>query len=86
VRESSREGPIVHKRTVANISHWPRAKIEALRRLLRDEPVGLVGSPECLTITSSLPHGHVAAVLGTVRKLGLDQIIDGNPSQCPDSR
>ena len=75
VRESSREGPIVHKRTVANISHWPRAKIEALRRLLRDEPVGLVGSPECLTITSSLPHGHVAAVLGTVRKLGLDRII-----------
>ena len=36
---SSREGPILHKRTVANISHWPHAKIEALRCLLRDEPV-----------------------------------------------
>ncbi|EQD74390.1 transposase IS4 family protein, partial [mine drainage metagenome] len=77
LRESWREGPIVHKRTLSNISHWPRAKIEALRRLLRDEPVGWVGSPECLTITSSLPYGNVAAVLGTLRKLGLDQIIAG---------
>ena len=46
-----------------------------MRRLLRDEPVGLVGSPECLTVASSLPHGQVAAVLGTMRKLGLDGII-----------
>jgi transposase len=77
VRSSWREGDIVHKRTAANITHWPRIKIEALRRLLRDDPVGFVGSPECLTITSSLPHGHVAAVLGTMRKLGFDQIIAG---------
>lgn len=75
LRESTRRGSIVHKRTLANISHWPRPKIEALRRLLRDEPVGWVGSPECLTVASSLPHGHVAAVLGTLRKLGLDQMI-----------
>ncbi|MGC9260434.1 MAG: IS1634 family transposase [Phycisphaerae bacterium] len=75
LRSGRREGDKVHLQTLANISHWPEAKIEALRRVLRNEPVGLVGSPECLTITSGLPHGHVAAVLGTLRKLGLDQII-----------
>ncbi|MGC8560266.1 MAG: hypothetical protein ACP5O1_06250 [Phycisphaerae bacterium] len=75
LRESTRRGSIVHKRTLANISHWSPTKIEALRRLLRDEPVGWVGSPECLAVASSLPHGHVAAVLGTLRKLGLDQMI-----------
>ena len=75
LRCGRREGGKVRLQTLANISHWPRAKVEALRRLLRDEPVGLVGSPECLAIASSLPHGHVAAVLGTLRTLGLDAII-----------
>lgn len=75
LRSGRREGGKVRLQTLANLSHWPRAKIEALRRLLRDEPVGLVGSPECLTVTSSLPHGHVAAVLGALRHLELDQML-----------
>ena len=37
LRETYREDGKVKKRTLANITQWPVAKIEALRRLLRDE-------------------------------------------------
>ena len=72
-REGYREDGKVKTRTLANLSHWPLAKIERLRRVLRDEAVS---SPEQgLTMLRSLPHGHVAAVLGTARKIGLDRLL-----------
>ena len=73
LREAWREGQKVRKRTVANLSGWPREKVEALRRLLKNEP--LVAPEEAFAIEQSLPHGHVEAVLGTLRKLGLDRLI-----------
>jgi transposase len=73
LREGWREGSKTRKRTLANLSDWPKHKIETLRRLLRDE---MLVSPEDLFETEkTLPHGHVEAVLGTIRKLGLDSII-----------
>jgi transposase len=73
LREGWREGKKTHKRTLANLSDWPKQKIETLRKLLRDE---VLVSPEDLFETErTLPHGHVEAVLGTIRKLGLDTII-----------
>jgi transposase len=74
LRESYREGRKVRKRTLANITHWPLAKIEALRRLLRDE---LLGGDQAagLSLLRSLPHGHVAAALGLLRKVGLDRVL-----------
>jgi hypothetical protein len=39
LREGWREGSKVCKRTLANLSDWPAAKIAALRRVLRDEPL-----------------------------------------------
>jgi len=39
LRESYREGGRVRNRTLANLSHWPAAKIEALRAVLRGQPV-----------------------------------------------
>ena len=75
LRETYREGHKVKKRTLANISHWPFAKIEALRRVLR----GDFSSGDCqkqeLTLLRSLPHGHVAAALGMLRKLKLDRVL-----------
>jgi transposase len=74
LRETYREGSKVRKRTLANITHWPPAKIEALRRLLRDE---LLGGDQAagLRLLRSLPHGHVAAALGMLRKVGLDRVL-----------
>jgi len=73
LREAWREGKKVHKRTVANLTGWPKEKVEALRRVLKNE--SLVTPEEAFAIERSLPHGHVEAVLGTIRKIGLDRLI-----------
>ena len=73
IRESYREGGAPKTRTVANISKWKPARIEALRQLLKGN-VDL-GEAQQFEITRSKPHGHVAAVLGTLRKVGLERII-----------
>ncbi|MGH9339492.1 MAG: IS1634 family transposase [Acidobacteriota bacterium] len=69
LREGWREGQKVVKKTLANLSDWPAHKVEALRRLLKDEP--LVSPGELFQTLRSLPQGHVEAILGTIRKLGL---------------
>jgi hypothetical protein len=78
LRSSYREGKKVNTRTLANITHWPEAKVEALRRVLRGDT--LVSPDDAFEIRRSLPHGHVLAVLGTLRRVGLHQIIGARPS------
>lgn len=73
LRESYRQGKKILKRTLANLSAWPKQKIESLRRLLRDEL--LVSPDQLFSVKRSLPHGHVEIVLGTLRKLQLDSLI-----------
>jgi len=73
LREGWREGKHVRKRTLANLSDWPKPKIDALRRLLGNEP--LVSPSDLFSTVRSVPHGHVDAVLGTIRKLGLESLI-----------
>ena len=50
-----------------------RTKIETLRRLLKNQP--LVSPEDAFDIVRSKPYGHVAAVLGSVRKLGLERLL-----------
>jgi len=73
LREGWREGNSIRKRTIANLTNWPEEKTEALRRLLKGEP--MVAADEVFVIERSIPHGHVEAVLGTIKRLGLDTII-----------
>jgi transposase len=80
LRESFREGGKVKSRTLANISHWPDAKVEALRRVLANEAV-LPLVAQAFEIERSLAHGHVAAVLGTLRRLKLDQALPQRPDR-----
>src|SRR6476659_9017708 len=68
LRESYREGGKVKNRTLANLSHWPEHKVDALVRGLKGLPPE-VDLSAAFEITRSLPHGHVAAVLGTARGL-----------------
>ena len=82
LRESVREGKKTRKRTLANLSHWPEEQIAALRRVLKAET--LVGPTDALEITRSLPHGHVAAVLGTMRRLGVAELIEPKASRNRD--
>ena len=73
VRRSVREGKRVRHETLANISRLPAEAIEAVRRVLQGE--ALLTAGERFRIECSLPHGHVAAVLGTLRRLGLERIL-----------
>jgi len=73
LREGYREGRHVKTRTLANLSDWPAARIDALKRVLRDETVGVAGP--AFAIERTRPHGHIAAVLGMVRRLQLDTVI-----------
>src|SRR4249919_250792 len=75
LRESYREGGTVKNRTLANLSRWPDEKVDALARVLKGLPAQ-VELAEAFEITRSLPHGHVAAVLGTARRLGIEEPID----------
>ena len=79
LRESYRVGDKVKSRTLATLSRWPEAKIQALSRLLKDEPVA--APADRFAIERSLPHGHIAAVLGMARKLGLDRLLPRRPTR-----
>ena len=84
LRESYREAGKVKNRTLANLSAWPEAKVDALTRVLKGQPPPAAGLDGAFEITRSLPHGHVAAVLGTLRELGLEELIDPVPSRHRD--
>ena len=80
LRESSRlEGKVV-KRTLANLSDWPAAQIENLRRVLKGQ--SLVAPADAFQILRATPHGHVAATLGTLRRLGLEPLL--SRAHCPE--
>jgi len=82
LRNSYREDGKVKKQTLANLSHLPEPLVELIRAWLAGERFLAVG--EALPIRRSLPHGHVAAVLGMLRSLGLPGILDRRPSRMRD--
>jgi transposase len=79
LRESYREGGKVKSRTLANLSHLPEGQIELLARVLKGET--LLGADEAFDIVRSRPHGHVVAVLGTLRRLELPALLARSPSR-----
>src|SRR5690348_16804501 len=83
LRESYREQGKVKTRTLANLSHWPEHKVDILKRALKGLPPAM-DLAEAFEITRSLPHGHVAAVLGSAQRLGMPELIDATPSRNRD--
>ncbi len=83
LRESYREGDKVKKRTLANLTDWPTEIVEGLRALLKGGKV-VSGEDGGISILRSLPHGHVAAALGTLRAIGLDRILGPAGNRCRD--
>lgn len=73
LRRTYREDGKVKHETLGNLSHLPAHAIEAVRRSLRGEH--LVAADDRFEIVRSLPHGHVAATLGTLRNLGLEKLL-----------
>jgi hypothetical protein len=79
LREGWREGKKVRKRTLANLTKWPAGLVEGLRLLLRGG-TAVPKFDEAFEVVRSRPHGHVAAVLGTLRRVALERLIAPQPS------
>jgi len=77
LRETRRVGKHTVKRTVANLSACPPEAIEALRLALKGIP--LVPAEDVYAVERSLPHGHVEAVLGMMRELGIETLLASRP-------
>ncbi len=80
LRRSYREDGKVKTETVGNLSHLPAELIELVRRGLRGERFLATGDLD-LERSASLPHGAVVAILGTLRRLGLESLLDPRPSR-----
>jgi len=77
LRETRRVGKHTVKRTVANLSGCPPDAIEALRLALKG--IALIPAEGAFAVERSLPHGHVEAVLGIMRKAGMDALLASRP-------
>jgi transposase len=85
LRESYRQDGKVKSRTLANLTHLPSQQIAALRSALTGSATApATPLPDAFRISRSLPHGHVAAVLGCLRNLELDSILDPAPGRQRD--
>jgi len=83
LRESYRDGGKIKKRTIANLSNWPTELVEGLRTLLKGGKVA-PADQETIIVRRALPHGHVAAVLGALRDIGLDRLLGPARNRCRD--
>jgi hypothetical protein len=80
LRESYREGGKIRKRTLANLSKLPDTVVDNLRIVLKGG-AAIENLSESFSVERSLPHGHVAAVLGTIKKLSLHNLIAAENSR-----
>jgi transposase len=80
LRESYRQGKTVRKRTLANLTKWPKHLIDGLRTLLRGG-TAVDRLEETFEVVRSRPHGHIASVIGIVRQLGLDRMLASTRSR-----
>src|SRR5215467_7621411 len=81
LRRTYREAGTVKNETVANISALPDHVIDLIDAGLKGQQ--LVPAGQAVTITGSLPHGHVAAVHAMAKKLGLPALL-GPPGRHRD--
>jgi hypothetical protein len=81
LRESYRQDGKVRKRTLCNLSDWPAAHVEGLRGVLKGGTV-IPAERDAVTVIRSLPHGHVAAAVGTARRIGLDRVLSPEGNRC----
>ena len=79
LRQVVRDGKKIRKITLANLSDWSEEQVASLKLVLKGTSV--VPVDEAFSILRSLPHGHVAAALGVLRKIGLEHILDRTASR-----
>jgi hypothetical protein len=73
LRRTWRDGGTVRHETLANLSGLPEQTVSLIEAALKG--TALVPAGQAMTITRSLPHGHVAAVHAMAAKLGLPALL-----------
>ena len=73
LRRTYRDGGKVKNETVANLSALPGHVVDLIDAGLKGQQ--FVPASNAVTITRSLPHGHVAAVHAMARELGLPALL-----------
>ena len=79
LRRSFRRHGKTEKETLANLTHWPPHVVAGLERLLQGKT--LVAVEDVFAVERTIAHGHVAAVLGTIGRLGVDTMIGSRRSR-----
>jgi len=82
-RRAWREGKKIRRETISNLTGMPAYIIDGIRAMLKGGVV-YKDIKEAFPIKRSLPHGHVAAVYGTAKKLGLDRVLHRKGSRVRD--
>ena len=82
LRRTYRENGKVKNETLANLSHLPTNILELVKAGMSGLPVGRLDQD--LACVRSLPHGHVAAVVGTMRSSGLTALLGSRRSRTRD--
>ena len=82
LRQSYRQGQQVKHRTLASLTALPSHVVDAIEGMLKGE--SWVPTGDARIIQRSWPHGHVAAILGTAQRLGLESLLDSKPSHQRD--
>ena len=80
IRDTWREGKRTRKETVCNITRLPAGLIAGIEILIQGG-VAFDSGHDLLQAHATWPHGHVAAALGSVKKIGLVRILDRKPSR-----
>jgi hypothetical protein len=82
LRRSFRVGSQVRHETLGNISHLSPELIDLIRRALAGEK--FLPAAAAFVVERNLPHGHVEAVLGAMRRLNIDALLASKPSRQRD--
>ena len=80
IREAWREGKRIRKKTRANLTGMPEPLVNGIRTLLKGG-IAVESVEDAFTIRRALPHGHVAAALGTLRRLGMVRLLHRHPGR-----
>jgi hypothetical protein len=77
VRESYREDGKIKKRTIANVSFLTPEQVPGFRAVLKGATISAnqTSFEDAFDLLSTTPHGHIAAVLGTMEKLRIPSLL-----------
>jgi len=75
LRRTYREDGKVRHETLANLSKLPDHMVDTVEAALRGEALAPAQGAPAVTVTRSLPHGHVAAAMAMAAKLGMPRLL-----------